>query len=123
MRVLLRNGQNIGKIRQVAGNAQGMGHLVFFHLAEDFRHPRSKFGKIDVAVRIDIHGAIVRAALLACARRESKETRSMRADDPFAQNHKIALDTVKYCDCWQMAPLLKTETRKQGKTARVMSKN
>jgi hypothetical protein len=36
-----------------------MGDLVIGHLGQDFRHASGQLGKIDMAVGIDIHAAIV----------------------------------------------------------------
>ena len=61
MGILLGKGQDLGEIRQVDRHAQRMGHLVVGHLGQDLGHPGGKFGKIDVAVGVDVHPGIVNA--------------------------------------------------------------
>ncbi len=62
MGILLGQREHLRKVRQVDRHAQGMRDLVLGHLGQHLGHAGGQFRKIDVAVGIDKHPAIVREA-------------------------------------------------------------
>jgi hypothetical protein len=59
VRILVRQRQHLREVRQVDRHAQRMGDFVVRHLRQDVRHASGQLREIDMAVRIDIHAAIV----------------------------------------------------------------
>src|SRR5690606_17975089 len=88
--------------------------LVFRHLAQYLGQTSSKLGKIDMAMGIDIHPAIVRVRSFTCLATDKA------SGNASADNDQITLDIIQFGNTRHLCPAHKPCSCKQLQAAHVM---